>query len=363
MICGNNSIKFFNLVGDFMAQPLEQCSQWHSHWRAGCDFSNTDQGAPLDLNNLPLTDYSYLLANWHNTIFDNNPYINNTTTGHWVGIKNVYAYLDKDIELRNSDMVFTNFYNQYKDLALGKIINADKAIFALINSYNKLQFNLLVPTTEDRNDEISSNNSYEQNEQIVNDWLIKVLKQGISSLTTSEKNGLQALANSCPFEAGTAVFKARALYAHYEPAMQYDDRVICMISNGNRTSQQFTASNIDSILFAEDSKAMGLSVEDRFAKLKNTYSIGNEDAEESKIIETILYPNPSNEKINIIKACPNKGELNIFNALGEIVDKIILKEGKVKEVIDISKLNNGFYVCKINILNCPTSTFKIQIIH
>jgi Secretion system C-terminal sorting domain len=162
---------------------------------------------------------------------------------------------------------------------------------------------------------------------------------------------------------GPAVYKARTLYAYYEPDKQYDDRVICLISNGNRNAYQITSSNYDSIMFEADSKAMGVTVADRFAKIKTTDHEANDDAEESKIIETKIYPNPSNDKLNIAKECANGGELEIYNAIGQLILNYSLHQGQSLEQINTTGLLEGMYVLKVRLLNCATTTFKLQIKH
>jgi hypothetical protein len=54
MICGSNSIKLFSLVGDFMAQPSEQCSRWHSHRRAGFVKIELVSSSFIFVNNKPI---------------------------------------------------------------------------------------------------------------------------------------------------------------------------------------------------------------------------------------------------------------------------------------------------------------------
>lgn len=50
---------------------------------------------------------------------------------------------------------------------------------------------------------------------------------GNDKLNSIEVAQLEALAKSCPAIEGLAVYKARVLYATYEPALEYSDFAIC----------------------------------------------------------------------------------------------------------------------------------------
>ena len=45
--------------------------------------------------------------------------------------------------------------------------------------------------------------------------------------TPTDREFIQDLANQCPFVRGTAVYKARSLYALYQPGFYIDDMALC----------------------------------------------------------------------------------------------------------------------------------------
>ena len=108
----------------------------------------------------------------------------------------------------------------------------------------------------------------------------------------------------------------------------------------------------------------GTPVADRSVSFKTTHGVGVEKIESE--YNTVFYPNPTKEELNISfynhKNCEVK--IRIFNESGQLVkisDKGKLSEGKHNIILDLSKLNNGLYF--INILSGNESiTQKIQII-
>jgi hypothetical protein len=79
--------------------------------------------------------------------------------------------------------------------------------------------------------------------------------------------------------------------------------------------------------------------------------------------QTILYPNPSNDIVNIIKQCPNAGQIIIYNTIGQVISVKNLQTGQSQETLNIIEIPSGFYVYKIMMQGCPTSTGKIEIKH
>ena len=71
----------------------------------------------------------------------------------------------------------------------------------------------------------------EMNEQWLNALQLKLVRFGRDSLTSSELQQLEVLAKSCPMVDGHAVYKARTLYAYYEPGLTYQDFEDCNLAN------------------------------------------------------------------------------------------------------------------------------------
>ncbi|QLH44670.1 MAG: hypothetical protein HWD58_03005 [Bacteroidota bacterium] len=84
-------------------------------------------------------------------------------------------------------------------------------------------------------------------------------------MSSEDFEQLEELALSCPFVNGSAVYKARSLYAHIRPGISYNDLEICNAVGVYKSS-------------------LGNSTD------------GNNDEESSNII---VYPNPTHSELQI----------------------------------------------------------------
>ncbi len=141
------------------------------------------------------------------------------------------------------------------------------------------------------------------------------------------------------FESGKAVFKARSLWAIFEPATQYNDRLKCMPAAQNRSSNgNATASNnMDSLLENQ--------VNEEAIKL---YEYTNFMAQKDSIKELVtlieLFPNPACDYIYVRYPQTTKAELLIYNAIGSVVkNETIINNSKIL----LNDLSSGMYTYKL----------------
>ena len=143
---------------------------------------------------------------------------------------------------------------------------------------------------------------------------------------------------------GTAVYKARSMWATYEPAFMYDDIKLCnnpgVYKNRGNNNGLFTKENeyLKSLKRNEAIPILGFG-------------------------DFIIYPNPANNIINIKynikeneKAC-----VIIYDIVGRERLKINLKSNINQVSININTLETGIYCYKYLVENNTTHTGKLII--
>jgi len=165
------------------------------------------------------------------------------------------------------------------------------------------------------------------NEPTINSLYLKYLIGGIDTLTAQDSVDIAALALACPVEAGSAVYKARILYAQYQPLLPYNDSVLCDPQNNNA----------------------------RFYK-------SGEAALPIQHTTLKLYPNPVKNVLNI--EYPDAGILELSDMTSRKVRSIKLNDNSGgKLVVNISELPTGVYTCRYIVENLCVKVVKIELHH
>jgi len=87
-----------------------------------------------------------------------------------------------------------------------------------------------------------------------------------------------------------------------------------------------------------------ISGENGFTLVRDNSSLGNSDAD----LENFnLYPNPAKNKLNINSKNEPLKQIEVFNVLGQRIINLNFSSS-LSENIDISSLNTGMYLVKIN---------------
>jgi len=165
------------------------------------------------------------------------------------------------------------------------------------------------------------------NEQAINSLYLKYLIGGIDTLSTQDSTDIALLALACPVEAGSAVYKARSLYAQYQPLLAYNDSSLCDPQNPN----------------ARMYKPGNNTISNQYSSLK-------------------LYPNPVKSILNI--EYPDAGVLEISDITSRKLKVIQLPEnvgGKLS--FDISSLPPGVCICKYIVNKQLIKIVKIVLAH
>jgi Secretion system C-terminal sorting domain len=258
---------------------------------------------------------------------------------HWYDSKRLFNYLVNHIAFKNSHATLLNFYNNTLNDAIAQERLADLRLQQLINSitstnpaYREASFG----EAEGANENIIDTELQDANEQAVNDIYIRLLKYGFFSLNEDDKDLITSLANSCPYSNGSAVFKARSLYAMYNPAAMYDDIKFCNAVGVYKEDIQ------NSNLTGLSSQEMELLALSQIKASPENIKLNEHDL--------LIFPNPTEGIIHIQYNELIGSEIEIMDATGRIVKKIILPEADKEVEFNLTELASGLYtyIHKVN---------------
>jgi hypothetical protein len=285
---------------------------------------------------------------------DSVSYLSYPDVGDWIDKMNLYEQLDQDSLLRNSSTELYNYYTQQSGSMIDKIHRANLAIDLLgseTTDTNNIasRYNSAVQL----NNDIVNGEQWEMNEKLVNDVQLALFTTEPDSIDADSKNFILALANTCPFVGGKAVYKARVLASNWDGAGFYDDRILCMPATANKGGNGNNNEDIDIDAYYEN-------------ELKN-----NRYADGSPIVKPVIkqlmdgevsiYPNPAKGFANISYRCATDGECIVYNQLGQEVVKIDLPTDKNNVDLSIENLAKGVYTYKCKFKNCNDYIGKLVV--
>jgi hypothetical protein len=298
------------------------------------------------------SELSYNMAIINDTV----TYINYPDVGRWIDKYRLYSELDADSMLLNSKPEYLYFYNDTANQTIGAIRAASRLIALLYDtSTNAGNDSARYADAVSANVLISSANNWEMNEKTVNDVLLYMYYSAVDSIPSQMQQDIQAMASSCPFVEGTAVYRARSLWTLWEPDAIFDDRLLCI--QGQNKNQDNSQMNIDSLIENEIIAAI-VKTPDNQAMI-NSHSIkkvisGNET-------DIRIFPNPAQTFIIVEYSCESEGDLILFNSIGQEVLKTTLDKGKRKVQIQINDVANGVYQYKCRFDKCTEQIGKLII--
>ncbi|MBK6331649.1 MAG: T9SS type A sorting domain-containing protein [Bacteroidetes bacterium] len=170
-----------------------------------------------------------------------------------------------------------------------------------------------------------------------------------------------AVQTTCPFVGGTAVYKARVLWAMYNPIMQYNDRLNCIQNVGQNKNGNNEYINLDSLLEAQVNEQSQKSAEQIKNISTNHLNIKSQIKIE-KLEEISVYPNPANTQIIISYSNESDGHFTLFNAVGNIVLTTSLLKTNNKTQILLNDVANGIYTYEVEFNNKNKSFGKLTIL-
>jgi len=170
-----------------------------------------------------------------------------------------------------------------------------------------------------------------------------------------------AVQTTCPYIGGTAVYKARVLWAMYNPIMQYNDRLNCIQNVGQNKNGNNEYINLDSLLEAQVNEQSQKSAEQIKNISTNHLNIKSQIKIE-KLEEISVYPNPANTQIIISYSNESDGHFTLFNAVGNIVLTTSLLKTNNKTQILLNDVANGIYTYEVEFNNKNKSFGKLTIL-
>ena len=261
----------------------------------------------------------------------------------WIDEQNLYNQLSLDSVLRYSHPALDSFYTSRYNTASENIEQTDREIQMMLDSLSILDttlFNQYLQNAETENANIVSTDQEALNVQLINEVYFKIIEMGVDSISISDDSLIKAFALSCPFITGIAAYKARALYALYNPTLQYDDLVIC--------------------------NAVGVYKGESLLGKQNNFLDSMNYVGTNKIVSDggiKLYPNPADENI-IISYNINQGQeavLILYDIVGRGRKTVQLSCKANTVQISVIDLESGLYSYKYLVDGKPQGTGKLTI--
>jgi hypothetical protein len=269
---------------------------------------------------------------------------------YWMDARKLYHDLDNSASYRNSNDTLLAFYDSLNTAVIEHIEATETNIANLIQSMNSQDYELYLQRLEEAkvsNSNVVSNRDQENNEHDINAIYIKIISYGIDALNDEDSTRIVEIANLCPYIGGTAVYKARALYAMYSPASMFDDITTCnaigVYKNGN-------SGNSKGIFDDENAYLKSLKPKETLLTKNGEHTFK-------------LYPNPATTTVTIAYELNKneKGKVIIYDILGREQMKIDLHHDNNKVSINVSLLRQGIYTYKYLVNNAQKIAGKLLI--
>jgi hypothetical protein len=233
----------------------------------------------------------------------------------------VYEWLRRDSVARATYPLLNAFYANQESLLTDEIrtLDVNMDILCQENTLNDSSiFQNQIQELIQENTTLPIGRLYENFEKDLNRIYLDLLTQGWQKLTTADFEELEELAFSCPFVNGSAVYKARSLYAHIQPGLSYNDLEIC--------------------------NAVGV--------YKNVTNDNSKNDPLGDEFEILIYPKPSSDRLNIHTSLDNKQmNIRIFDMTGNMVKSVNIPVNEGKTELIVASFNPGIYNLQIKIGN------------
>lgn len=160
---------------------------------------------------------------------------------------------------------------------------------------------------------------------------------------------ISVIQTNCPYVNGTAVYKARIIYASINPGIDYNDLTIC-------NSAGVYKNGVGKGLFDDESTFLN-------GMMNGNNNQINYQIPLSSVSNIILYPNPAYNYFTIEYRL-NEHEnavLKIFDVLGRERMEVDLNASSNKVLVKTDILESGIYTYKYSVNNLQNSTGKLII--
>ena len=183
--------------------------------------------------------------------------------------------------------------------------NLDEVLFAQINIIKEQKIDI----AKNQNNSLNVSEQMMQNEKELNDIYYSSIVNGNSNLSSVKITSLLDIANQCPIQGGMAVYKARGLYALFDPTVEWNDDITCM-QNGVLLRRKPTNS----------------------------------------LPEIGLFPNPTTGRLTVVYSLEEyeKGLLEVIDIAGKTVSQRTVTNKSSTIEMNCSFLQNGIYFVKLS---------------
>ncbi|MEM1322247.1 MAG: T9SS type A sorting domain-containing protein [Bacteroidota bacterium] len=174
------------------------------------------------------------------------------------------------------------------------------------------------------NSTLSDGEVFEANQKAFNQVYLETVASGDFDFSTAQVATLEDIANQCPWSGGDAVFYARSLLAG-EGLVHYDDELLC-----------------------DDSQPR----------------VGALEPAELAEGGMVAYPNPAQRllTLELVQPVAEPQQLMVSNSLGQVVYETRISASQKQIHLDISRWQNGLYLCTLIDKEGQSFTEKIQVL-
>lgn len=176
-------------------------------------------------------------------------------------------------------------------------------IYSFFDSFKMNDVNPFADSLLNTNSALVDSSVSDEFEKSVNEIYLETIAKENYKFSPDQISELEFISSQCPFSSGSAVFKARSLYALINDSIDYDDYVICAL---NGISPRLTSS-------------------------------------QSKNFK--IFPNPASGKINLSYALQKNEQatLKVFNIFGISLLQRSMNWEESEISLNIEKLTPGIY--------------------
>ena len=255
----------------------------------------------------------------------------------------LYEWLQTDTSIMAKYPLLDSFYQAQFVRETEKLVQVERLVGLLCDSTLRstpASWHTTLTQAYSTNNSIISDEYFVNNEKWVNDMYLNYLENGLSSIDDDDQDALQTLAFSCPYIGGPSVYKARNLYAIYEPGLYYDDLRICNNAGVYKNGKG---------LFDEEDLLIN-------SVSKSAINKFNKD-------EFVIYPNPAETQLSIKYTLTNQqnAQFILCDILGRGVKKVELPYTSNIVTLLVNDLIPGVYTYKQICNGVQTRTGKVVI--
>ena len=233
----------------------------------------------------------------------------------WDREKKLYEKLLTDSALLDSSIALQNFMDSLQYNNKGKFGDLTNELAGIstewLNGIPDSLLQVLINSSENKNNSIIPDYSFEESQKIINEILLKTILKGLFEFNETQTESIMEIANSCPYINGPAVYQARSLANFIDGELSFDDYVIC----------------------------------------SNNPALRKRNPVSTNEFTSIVYPNPASEKFSIYYPLPDNvsGFIFIHDIMGALVFNKPVRNVNDLTDIDMHALPSGIYSIELNL--------------